>query len=281
MRFKNGILILLLLLCCPAAAVAEIIELNSAENRIIEAGYLKGEPGKPAILILHGFLQTREFPTVDRLATALNESGYTVLTPSLSLGINRRKKSLACEAIHTHNTEVNTAELELWANWLIEKSGPEIILIGHSAGNQTLLDYMQKTGAAHIASAVFISMSYFGEGPAANETPEHAEKAKAALAKGFDPLDTYAMSFCKQYPTTASNFLSYFDWNRDKIAAIAKRFSDKVNIIIGTGDKRIDQNWRKQLTDNKIRVTAIEGANHFFDQAHEFDLIDAIEAILD
>ncbi len=262
-------------------AFAETIELETTEGKAAEATFLQGDNDAPPLLILHGFLQTREFPTVKRLATALNESGYSVLTPTLTLGLNRRNKSLACEAIHTHNTETDTAEIKQWIDWLHKKTGKKITLIGHSAGTQTLLSYVDGHGDKTIHSAILISMSYFSQGPGSYETPDLAATARAELEKGFNPLGKYSLGYCKNYPTRAADFLSYYEWNPEKVATSAKKISNKASIIIGTGDKRLSAEWRQKLIDNGFRVISIEGANHFFDQAHEFDLLDAMESLLE
>ena len=78
----------------PVQAGSARIELEVVPGITAEADYWPGEADKPAVLILHGFLQTREFPTVRRLAEALADEGYSVLTPSLTLGLNRRRQSL-------------------------------------------------------------------------------------------------------------------------------------------------------------------------------------------
>lgn len=272
---------LVLLLLLPALSIAEVISLRTAGQLTAEAELLSGDNDASPILILHGFLQTRDFPTVSRLANALHEAGHTVLTPSLTLGLDRRRKSLACEAIHTHNVDMDTTEIAGWINWLHEKTGRPVTLIGHSAGTQTLLSHLERVGDANIHKAIFISLSYFAQGPSSYETPADAERARANLANGRDPLETYSLAFCKQYPTRASDFLSYYAWDRDKIARLTSRFSDLTSVIIGTGDKRIENDWREQLRNKRVRVIEIEGANHFFDQAHEFDLLEAIEELLE
>ena len=42
----------------------------------------------------------------------------------------------------------------------------------------------------------------------------------------------------------------------------------------------MEDEWKKQLHEQHMNVILIEGASHFFDQAHEFDLTDAIEKLL-
>ncbi len=85
----------LLAMAMPVAAHAGSarMELDIAPGVTAEADYWPGEADMPAVLILHGFLQTSEFPTVRRLAESLAEEGFSVLTPSLTLGLNRRRQS--------------------------------------------------------------------------------------------------------------------------------------------------------------------------------------------
>ena len=51
-------------------SIAEPVHLTTASDKEVIATYLQGEDESNPVLILHGFLQTKEFPTVDRLATS-------------------------------------------------------------------------------------------------------------------------------------------------------------------------------------------------------------------
>jgi len=77
-----------------------------------QADYLAGDANKPAVLILHGFLTTNKFHTVVAMAKGLNDEGYSVLSPTLSLGINNRKSSIKCNSIHTHTLEQDLIEVK-------------------------------------------------------------------------------------------------------------------------------------------------------------------------
>ncbi|MCW9048671.1 MAG: alpha/beta hydrolase, partial [Gammaproteobacteria bacterium] len=157
------------ILLISSTAIAQPVQLKN-NNLIMNAEYLEGTNTQNPVIILHGLLQTHQFTTVSRLATALNEAGYTVLSPSLSLGINNRKTSLSCEAIHTHSMDSDSDELKLWIDWLNEKSGKDINLIGHSAGGPTVLNYLETHNANLIKKVILISLSYYATGPTANET---------------------------------------------------------------------------------------------------------------
>jgi len=278
MRLRSMSYLFLLLL--STAVTAQQIQLVN-DNLVMNAEYLEGSNTQNPVIILHGLLQTHEFSTVSRLATALNESGYTVLSPTLSLGINNRKMSLSCEAIHTHSMDSDSLELKKWINWLKTKTGKKINIIGHSAGGPTILNYLETYNTDLIKQVVLISLSYYATGPTANETVEHQKLAKQHIQINSEKIHNYALNYCRSYPTYAKNFLSYYKWNTEKVTQAVGSFKDKITIIIGTGDKRIDSDWRNQLNKKHNNVISIEGANHFFDQSHEFELIDVIENLLE
>ena len=268
-------------LCLFASlSLAESVKLSNASSKTVVADYLQGTNNANPIVILHGFLQTNEFSTVSRLASALHDSGYTVLNPTLSLGLSNRKQSLSCEAIHTHSLASDADEFKLWINWLHKKTGRPVTIIGHSAGGPVILKYMQDNNAKFMDHTILISLSYYSSGPTAYETRAHAETALKAINSGSNPLGSYALSYCKTYPTYASAFLSYYNWNKAKVSSVVGQFNERISVILGTDDKRLDSDWNQLLREKNNNIILIEGANHFFDQAYEFDLMDAIEGLL-
>lgn len=268
------------LLLYMSPGFAETVKFANASGNTMAADYLQGSNDAPPVLLLHGFLQTNEFSTVSRLATALQDLGYTVLNPTLTLGISDRKQSLSCEAIHTHSLDSDADEVRQWVEWLHEKTGKPVTLVGHSAGSHVLLKYLEDNDAKFIDHVILISLTNYSGVSKDTDSEKYKEKALQAINSGTDPLDTYALSYCESYPTYASAFLSYFNWDRDRVSGVVSRFNDRISIILGSGDKRIDEAWRKHLQAQNSNVIIIEGANHFFDQAHEFDLLDAVEQLL-
>jgi len=259
---------------------AQEIELETSERYIASANFLEGEADKKALLILHGFLQTRNFSTVKRLGDTLHESGFSVLSPTLSLGLHRRRQSLPCEAIHTHSIQTDAAEIKQWVDWLTEKTGKKPTLIGHSSGSITLLNYLDIYGTDGIEKLILISIS-----PFTNEITPVDEKnlkwARDDLNSGYDSLYTYKLSYCDTYPSTSSAWLSYKQWDQEKLGELTVKYSDLIDVIIGTNDNRLSMEWRDLLQSKGVNISFIEGANHFFDQAHEFDLSDTMESLLD
>jgi len=259
---------------------AETIEQKLGNGLIATAEYHQGENKAPAILIIHGFLQTRESPTVANLFTALADAGYSVLAPTLSLGISHRKQSLACEAIHSHSMQVDLKEIDLWSRWLAKMASRKVILIGHSAGSVFQLAYLGGYPVDHIKNGILISLSYFGVAAASHETEADGLRARQHLKRGNMELGKYGLSYCKEYVTTAGNYLSYYDWQQKKLLTTMQKIKKPVTVIIGGSDQRISGSWVSSLKRTSSRIVTIEGAGHFFDNQYEFHLHEAIETIL-
>src|SRR4030066_1423496 len=152
------VLFCLLISVFPAAAHAVIAQQEMRPGITASAEYLIGERSKPAVLLLHGFLQTRDFPTVATLARGLQDAGYTVLAPTLSLNIPNRAQSLACEAVHKHSLDDDVAEIGRWVRWLKSRGHHSIVLVGHSFGSLQLLAYLSLKPDAAVKAYIGASL---------------------------------------------------------------------------------------------------------------------------
>lgn len=258
----------------------ESVQLDISDKITANAEYYPGDESKPFILILHGFLQNHNFPTVKRLAESLKESDYNVLTPSLTLGINKRKKSLACEAIHSHSLEKDIIEVEQWVKWLQKKSPKKIILIGHSTGSIYLANYLSQYPSDKIKQIIFIAMPNLNPDFRTSQSNELQKKAQLLVLNNNHSLHDFKLAYCEKYPTTAKNFLSYVQLSKENIISDLSKITIPKTLILGSEDKRVDQQWSRKLTQQGVAIITIDGANHFFDYEYEFDLLDAVESIL-
>ena len=252
------------------------MELVVGGSLVAEAEYWPGAVDKPAILIVHGFLQTLEFPTVRRLAESLADEGYSVLTPSLTLGINRRRQSLACGAIHTHSMAQDIAELQAWTRWLSERAGKPPVLIGHSTGGLQLAAMLESLPGLPAEKLVMVSLVYLG----VDEVESHIQLARRHVrtdkAAGEPQLHRYAISYCRDYVTTPARVLSYFEWDAGRLKQALRRIPIPTTVIVGDRDGQIDTGWLSGLQEEGVQVRRIRGADHFFDFEYEFDLLDDV-----
>jgi alpha-beta hydrolase superfamily lysophospholipase len=276
-----GILFSICLLLASHPAQSEIVVQKQPSGFTATAELLEGSADKKAVLILHGFLQTRDFFTVHRLAEALHESGYTILLPNLTLGIDNRRQSLACEAIHTHSMEQDVAEIDFWVSWLQRRTGQSVILIGHSAGSVELVAYLAEQREPPVDQAILISLIAFAQGPIAKENEAERQRALQQLADGQEGVSHYPLAYCDSYTTTPENYLSYLAWNGNKTLENLNNLAVTPTIILGGEDRRLEDDWPPSLKRSGAEVIEIPGANHFFDHEYEFDLMDRALELLE
>lgn len=266
-------------LAAPPMADDGRVQLTLSNGLVATARYHHGDKA-PAVLMLHGFLQTNAYLTVSSLFSGLADQGYTVLAPTLSLGVDRRRASLDCKAIHTHTLDDDLAEIRAWVAWLEAQGQRHIVLVGHSYGSLKLLAYL----ADHPSPAVdrLIATSLVGTD---NEFDGEAydglvARARAEVAAGRTGLDTFRLSYCDNYLTTPQAFLSYAAWTRQRILQALQAVPQPVRVILGQDDRRLHRDWAGQLRDAGVNVWLMPGAGHFFDGQYEFELLDAVTASL-
>jgi pimeloyl-ACP methyl ester carboxylesterase len=274
---------LLLLLSTPL--YAEIVTQEMPGGLVATAEYQAGDADKPLLLFIHAFLQTRNFPTSKRLAEALGEEGYPTLSPTLTLGVSDRRGSLPCESLQLHSIDQEAGEIARWVEWAMRQGHQDIRIIGHSAGSVSIVAYLDQFAGRipeSVRKTVLISLTHYGAGrPAAFETTELEREARQLQQQGSLEPAEFALAFCEKYPARPGDYLSYLHYSAARIRNIIADTPVETHVVLGSKDFRIGKRWIDQLVSNSARVHVIEGANHFFDQSHEFDLLDVIGEIIE
>jgi len=252
------------------------ISLNIKNNISATASYSAGNKSKPAVLLLHGFLVTRNNATLKNLTTAIHDEGYTTLAPTLSLGIDKRKQSLACEAIHTHTMDGDTSEIKLWVQWLIKNGHKKIILLGHSFGSLNMLVFLKQHPSPEISYAIATSLIDIEHAIGKQSVTDQLKEAYSQIKKNNKSLQEYKISYCKKFISTAETFVSYAKWNKKHILSLLKSIKTPVHIIMGEKDQRMEKKWPATLSRHGTIVDIIPGANHFFSDEFEFELHDQV-----
>lgn len=278
MQGLRRVLISLVVFLAPVAALADIVEIRFSPKLVGTADYRAGKTGLPAVLLLHGFLQTRNAATVSRLADALSDAGYPVLVPTLSLGVSRRNKSLSCEAAHKHTVQDDSREIAQWVTWLASHGHQKIALVGHSSGGKDLLAYLAGKPSPFVERVILIGIT-----PIEVDAEEYR---KARFEKPVDegavpPLRRFTFAYCKHnYASTLPAYLTYAEWDENMIASQLAKVKVPVDIVLGTKDEVIAPTWRARLVKGRVPVTLVENADHFFNGEYEFELNDRVGEIL-
>jgi pimeloyl-ACP methyl ester carboxylesterase len=267
----------LLVLSAPAFARAGgEVEARLPSGTVVGANYHPGRTQLPAVLILHGFLQTRDFPTVASTMDALTSGGYTVLAPTLSLGVSRRNKSLPCEALHLHALEDDADEVAFWVRWLMSKGHTRIVLIGHSYGNLQLLAYLGRNPSPVVKQLLMISLTDVEAKQSAAQRARFAQTLRERVARGDTSLAEVEFGHCRKYVSPPASLLSYMSISRQGILEAVAKSPVPARVIMGSRDDRMGAGWVEHLQARGIAVSVIPGASHFFDNQYEFDLHEVV-----
>lgn len=269
----------LLITLFPATTRAEVAYQQIRPGISAGAEYRLGERSKPAVLLLHGFLQTRDFPTVATLARGLNDAGYSVLSPTLSLNIPNRAQSLACEAVHNHSLDDDVAEVGRWVDWLKSRGHRSIVLMGHSFGAFQSLAYLTGGPDAAIKGYIGISLLEPQTGPTSRVTL--LAQLERHLLTDPRTLVAIQLSYCRKYLSTPEALLSYVRWDQPRTLSALKKPPVPVSLIMGDADETLGNGWIKALKHVQTRMVVVKGANHFMDGQYEFALLDHTLKFLD
>lgn len=272
MNAMRAYLLCLLMTLCPMAAHALVVQQEMRPGITASADYHNGARDKPAVLLLHGFLQTREFATVATLARGLQDAGYSVLSPTLSLGIPFRKQSLACEAVHKHTLDDDVAEIAHWVGWLKSRGHRSIVLVGHSFGSLQLLAYL--AGRPDPAVKGYVGASLIEAQIGKTQRARLIADLQARAQQRPRSLVSQSLSFCRRYLSTPEGLLSYVLWDEKRTLDALKNSPVESRLIMGDSDEMLGQGWLKALQHVQVPMTVVKGANHFMDGEHEFDLLE-------
>lgn len=264
------------------AVFAETIEIKLPSGIVAYAEFKPGATKEIAVLSLHGFLQTHHSQPMSALANNLAAEGYTILSPTISLGINRRKQSLACEAAHMHTMDNEVEEVAFWINWLSNKGYKKIIPVGFSStGNIALLLY--NTQGSHPSISKMILASINPVYSSKTEYLKHHTAAKLKPEMQSKKIARYSVGYCKNnFSATLNTYLSYSTFIDDKILDLIGKVNIPLEIILGSADNILPDSWPARIIakNPQARITIVNKANHFFDGITELDLADNVEAIL-
>lgn len=270
------------LLLISSPSFAETVVTDISKNLKAQAEYLKAD-SKTAVLIAHGFLTTNKFHTIQSMATALSDEGYSVLAPNLTLNISQRSQSMKCNSIHTHTLLDDAKEINIWITWLKNKGYENIVLLGHSSGSQELLVSQDLKQDPAVKLNIFTSLFYFN-GKGVGILQSDVDKANNLIKNNLDKPEKYSFLFCKgNYVATPKSFLSYLALTREKNLKSLNNLKTPSYTIIGGADKRFEMtghDWLDELKATSTEVVVIDGANHFFSSEHEFDLQEKLIEIM-
>jgi pimeloyl-ACP methyl ester carboxylesterase len=225
-----------------------------------------------AVLWLHGLFQTHKMmEPVSVQREAWVSAGLPVLSPTLTLGINDRKKPYDCSYPLDHEYELNLKEIERWVDWLISQGVRKIVLAGHSMGGQQVIHALKKLKNKGVVGLLAVA-------PSKGTKREHPLLKKAEelyrKGKGSELMKT-SFFYCSEAEVSARTLFTYYGIDRH-IGRYLKEIELPVLIVWGGEDTRV-----KDLPEflnpyikgkGNVRIEVIDYADHFFRDLASEDL---------
>jgi len=282
----RGIILRIVVLCGTGIGLCWIAMLHAAPITVLlpskivaNADFRRGDSNKPAVLVLHGFMATYNLNIVQTIIGELEDQGFTVLAPTLSLRINNRQSGANCEAVHTHTMETDIAEISWWIDWLKRKGYRNVEVIGFSTGGLQVAALFEKHVPAIVKKVILVSPIYMAGKPFP-EAIEQADllKANSLVKRNDTKLQQYSLSYCNEnFVAPAQVFLSYKAWSKQRLFKAIKSIAVPSVIIVGGEDFRFGRHWINDLGSTGKRVEVIPRANHFFSSLQEFEFLEKLE----
>ena len=180
-RLHRGSVVLLLLLVATGGA-AEGVTLShgglslSANLETTGANWQKG----PVVLMTHGQLAHAGMEIMQTLQAALKERGVSLLSITLSLGIDNRAGMYDCKVPHKHRHNDAIDEIGAWLGWLHSQGVAKAALLGHSRSGNQVARFVLARPDAPVAAVILIAPQIWSADATAQDYEKRYGKPLAA-----------------------------------------------------------------------------------------------------
>lgn len=262
-------------------------------------GNLEVAPGKSlekdgVALILHGTLAHHGMEIIRDLQTNLKQRGVSTLAVTLSLGLDQRTGMFDCALEHDHRHGDAVEELAAWIDWLEAKGARRIDLIGHSRGGaQAALFAVEEPG--RLSGSLVLAAPLLDNTPTAESAKRYAaqfatplepllEKAREREESGDEStlLEVPGFLHCRDARVSAAAFLDYYASPRRPVPELLQEVKVPTLVVAAGGDEIVSGVGDALKGDGSgtVRISVVDGADHFFRDLYGEDLADEIAAFL-
>lgn len=240
------------------------------------------------VLIIHGYLAHNKMEIIRSSQQVLQDNDMSSLAINLSLGVDNRHGFFHCASPHRHKQENGVKEIAAWIAWLRDKGTRRVTLLAHSRGANLAMVYAVEQKDPEVTHLVMLApgtgeqvRDFYQERYGKNlDQLVDISEAKMASGKGAELMHDIDMLLCAKSTVTAESFLSYYSRGNKfrQFKSYLPRISIPALIIVGTEDHRhpnIVELTTPIIDSERIQVSVIEGAGHFF---RDINMDEAIEA---
>jgi pimeloyl-ACP methyl ester carboxylesterase len=245
------------------------------------------------VLIVHSFLSHNRMEIIDASQTALLDNDQSSLAINLSLGVDNRRGFYDCMVPISHKLSDAMDELDTWISWLQQQGVSKVTLMGHSISANQILTYAAQRKNPAVNALILLAPNTIGH-PASPEryAEEYGsdliatlERAQVIIADGNPQqlMEETDYGFCPKTAVTADAFYDFY--RQDNEFWNAHLFLPKVDVpvlvVAASEDERqpkIGEHVKPYVDDERVFLTVIEGAGHFF---RDLNIEEAVEAAVE
>ena len=290
-------IVLCLTLFAPVTAFAEEAVTLSHDGMTLNGRVVLAD-GKTladgAVLIVHGTLAHNGMEIIDTFQTALAERELSSLAITLSLGVDGRSGMYDCAVPHRHKHTDALDEIAAWTGWLKEKGAATIALMGHSRGGNQVAWYAAERDDPSVQKLVLVAPSTWtvereGAGYEKNNGVSLAAvidnaRQRVDAGQGAELMEKTGILYCPGAQVSAESFLSYHAPDKRRHTPhLLPSLKVPALVIAGTEDTVVGDLPAaiEPIADgDKITLTVVDGADHFFLDFFAEDAADAIAEFL-
>jgi pimeloyl-ACP methyl ester carboxylesterase len=261
--------------------------LELAEGKTLQDG---------VILLTHALLMHNRMEIIKALQALFKEHGYSSLAINYSLNISDRHGPIDCNEPHHHSRQQSLDEIGFWLAWLKKNGVKRIILAGHSAGANDIVEYHSHNpdpAISHLFMITPATSDHSVNTPAGyrsryqkdvNITLAEAQKLVDA-GRGEEIMPKTDFLYCPAAPVSAATFVSYYaGYNSVRLLPTQLQRIKIPTIFIAAGADNMSTDMMaivKPYVDGKrIQLVTIDGASHFLRDLYLEDAVDAMVSFL-
>ena len=294
LRLPFVVVLFLAVFCTAQAEEVKLqhkgLDLNAnlalAEDKALSDGVL---------LMVHGTLAHGRMEIMSTLQELLQEAGISSLAINLSLGLSNRHGMYDCATPHTHRHEDAVAEIGAWLKWLDARGAGDVVLLGHSRGGNQATWYAAEHASPKLKGLVLIAPA--ARGP--DEEPGRYQKrfkkplapvladarSKVEAGKGDAMMTRVNFLYCEETSASAASFVSYHgEEPRMNTPELIPGIDIPVIVFVGSEDdvtRGLESKLASHVDDQKVRLTVIDGADHFFRDLYAEEVVEELEEWLE
>jgi len=248
----------------------------------------------PVVLMTHGTLAHGRMEIMEGLQAALKDRGISSLSMTLSLGLDKRRGMYDCATPHTHKHTDAVDEIGAWLGWLQAQGAAKVALLGHSRGGNQTARFAATHPDAPVNSVVLVAPQTWEQAYATEDYQKRygkelgplVERARQleAEGKGDTLLAHLDFVYCPDTSATAAAFVSYYaaDGRMDTPRLIPE-IKVPVLVVAGSEDdtvKGLVEKVQPLADGQRVKLTVIDGADHFFRDLYADEVADAVQTLL-